>query len=190
MLNKKRLRKILIILLLIAIIIGAIILIRNTLARYETNATSEKDVDVAFMIVDNTFESNEILIDNIYPADTTYDYTFNVSNFIKNKKAETDLSYNIVLTTTTNLPLEYQITKNGSTCRTKQELVKDSDGTYTRKITLDTDDNDLIMKQGTDITDEFVIKVKFPKANNTNLEYADLVEYIKLNLTAKQIVEE
>ena len=78
MLNKKRLRKFLIILLLIAIIIGAIILIRNTLARYETNATSEKDVDVAFMIVDNTFESNEILIDNIYPADTTYDYTFNV----------------------------------------------------------------------------------------------------------------
>ena len=36
MLNKKRLRKFLIILLLIAIIIGAIILIRNTLARYET----------------------------------------------------------------------------------------------------------------------------------------------------------
>ena len=45
------------------------------------------------------------------------------------------------------------------------------------------------MKQGTDITDEFVIKVKFPKSNNTNLEYADLVEYIKLDLTAKQIVE-
>ena len=38
--------------------------------------------------------------------------------------------------------------------------------------------------------EKFVIKVKFPKANNTNLEYADLVEYIKLNLTAKQIVEE
>ena len=94
MLNKKRLRKFLIILLLIAIIIGAIILIRNTLARYETNATSEKDVDVAFMIVDNTFESNEILIDNIYPADTTYDYTFNVSYFIKNKKAETENSEN------------------------------------------------------------------------------------------------
>ena len=189
MLNKKRLRKFLIILLLIAIIIGAIILIRNTLARYESNATSEKDVDVAFMIVDNTFDSNEILIDNIYPADTTYDYTFNVSNFINNKKAETDLSYDIVLTTTTNLPLEYQITKNGSTCRAKQELVRDADGTYTRKITLDTDDNDLVMKQGTDITDEFVIKVKFPKSNNTNLEYADLVEYIKLDLTAKQIVE-
>ena len=95
-----------------------------------------------------------------------------------------------MLTTTTNLPLEYQITKNGSTCRAKQELVRDSDGTYTRKITLDTDDNDLVMRQGTDITDEFVIKVKFPKSNNTNLEYADLVEYIKLNLTAKQIVEE
>lgn len=190
MLNKKRLRKLLIILFLIAIIIGAIILIRNTLARYETSATSEKDVDVAFMILDDTVESNSILIDNIYPADTTYDYTFNVSNFNGNKKAETDLTYDIVLTTTTNLPLEYQITKNGSTCRVTQELVQNADGTYLRKLKLGTDDNNLTMKQGTDTTDEFVIKINFPKSNNTNLEYADLVEYIKLDLTAKQVVEE
>lgn len=44
------------------------------------------------------------------------------------------------------------------------------------------------MEQGTDITDTFVIKVKFPKANYTNTEFADLIESIKLDLTAKQII--
>ena len=51
MLDKKKLKKLLVILVLIAIIVVAIILIRNTLARYESDATSSKDVDAAFWIV-------------------------------------------------------------------------------------------------------------------------------------------
>ena len=81
MIDKKRLRKSLIILLLIVVIITAIILIRNTLARYETTATSEKDVDVAYWMIDNSFKSDRLLIKDIYPSDTTFDYTFTVSNF-------------------------------------------------------------------------------------------------------------
>ena len=45
------------------------------------------------------------------------------------------------------------------------------------------------MNQGTDITDEYVVKVNFPKSNYTNVDYADLIEYIKINLNAKQIIE-
>ena len=51
MIDKKKLKKSLLVLLLISIIIVAIILIRNTLARYETTATSDKDVDVAFWML-------------------------------------------------------------------------------------------------------------------------------------------
>ena len=91
---------------------------------------------------------------------------------------------------TTNLPLEYDVQKNGKACKKTEELIQDEDGTYYRQIKLDTDANGLKMKQGTDQTDTFVIKVKFPKSNNTNLEYADLMEYIKLDLTAKQVIEE
>lgn len=190
MLDKKKLKKLLVILVLIAIIVVAIILIRNTLARYESDATSSKDVDVAFWIVNNTFESNQVVIKDIYPADTTYDYSFTVSNFEGNKKAETDLTYDLVLKMTTNLPLEYDVQKNGKACKKTEELIQDEDGTYYKQIKLDTDANGLKMKQGTDQTDTFVIKVKFPKSNNTNLEYADLMEYIKLDLTAKQVIEE
>lgn len=195
MFDKKILRKIFIVIILILIIIIAIILIRNTLARYESNATSNKDVDVAFWFVDNSFKTDRLLVEDIYPSDVSFDYTFTVSNYdVENaeeavyKKAETDLSYEITITTTTNLPLEYEIQKNGTTCTKIENIITDSDGTYYKQIKLETDANALVMEQGTDITDTFVIKVKFPKANYTNTEFADLIESIKLDLTAKQII--
>ena len=45
------------------------------------------------------------------------------------------------------------------------------------------------MRQGTDTTDTFVVKVKLPKANYTNEQYADLIEYLKIDLSAKQLIE-
>lgn len=188
MLDKKKLRKSLLILLLIAIIIIAIILIRRTLARYETTATSEKDVDVAFWVLDNTFKSDRLLLKDIYPSDISFDYTFTVSNFEMSpdgtvkKRAETDLTYELVITTTTNLPLEYQIERNGQNCIKSQEIVTDDDGTFYKKITLETFE----MLQSEDVTDTYVIKVKFPKENNTNAQFADLIEYIKFDLNARQ----
>ncbi len=191
MFDKKKIKKSLIILALIAIIIIAIILIRRTLARYETTATSDKDVDVAFWIIDDDFKTGKILIKDIYPSNDSFDYTFSVSNFQKeengniNKRAETDLEYGIDLIVTTNLPLEYQVEKNGVNINTTQTIITDDDGTYYKKISL----ANTQMTQGVDSTDNYKIKVKFSKDNDTNAEYSDLIEYIKLDLNAKQIVE-
>ena len=85
----------------------------------------------------------------------------------------------------TNLPLEYQIEKNGEICNTTEEIITDNDGTYYKKISVGTSQ----MTQGVDTTDEYVIKVTFNKENDTNAEYSDLIEYIKVNLDAKQIIE-
>lgn len=191
MFDKKKIKKSLIILALIAIIIIAIILIRRTLAKYETTATSDKDVDVAFWIIDDDFKTGKILIKDIYPSNDSFDYTFSVSNFQKeengniNKRAETDLEYGIDLIVTTNLPLEYQVEKNGVNINTTQTIITDDDGTYYKKISL----ANTQMTQGVDSTDNYKIKVKFSKDNDTNAEYSDLIEYIKLDLNAKQIVE-
>lgn len=192
MIDKKKLRKSMLILLLIAIIIIAIILIRNTLARYETTATSEKDVDVAFWTIDNSFKSDRLLIKDIYPSDTPFSYTFSVSNFevaedgtTITKRAETDLNYELVLTATTNLPLEYTIQKNGSNCTKTERIYADADGTYYKEIKLP----ESRMNQGTDKTDKYTVRVTFPKSNYTNVDYADLIEYMKIDLTAKQIIE-
>lgn len=192
MFDKKKIRKSLFILLLIAIIIAVIILIRNTLARYETTATSEKDVDVAFWIIDDSVKSDRMLIQDIYPANDSFNYSFTVSNYevvgsgqTISKRAETDLEYEIVLTATTNLPLEYQVQRNGVSCIESQELYTDDDGTYYRRIKLSSNR----MNQGTDLIDYYDLKITFPKSNYTNVDYADLIEYIKLDLTAEQIIE-
>ena len=195
MINKKAFFKSLIIISLLIVIIFVFIQIRNTLARYETTATTERNVDVAFWMIDTSFASNRILISEIYPSDTPYEYTFTVSNFNGTKRAETDLEYEIVLTTTTNLPFEYEIQKEGVTCTIveteEQQLIKDTDGTYYRKMTLQPPVTDeFILQTGSNQTDNFKIKLTFPKENNENLEYADLIEYIKLDLSAKQIIGE
>ena len=190
MLDKKKLKKSIIILLLIAIIIIAIIFITNTLSRYETVATSDKDLDVAFWMLHDDFQSANMIIKDIYPSNNSFDYSFSVSNFEAdedgtiNKRAETDLEYNLKITTTTNLPLEYVIEKNGEIITTEQNIVTDEDGTYYREIIIDPSQ----MTQGEDLTDNYVIKVTFPKENDTNAEYSDLIEYVKLDINAEQII--
>ena len=92
----KKLKKSIGILFLIAVIIIAIIFIRNTLSRYETVATSEKDVDVAFWMFHDDFQSASMIIQDIFPSNNSFDYTFSVSNFEAdedgniNRRAEKD----------------------------------------------------------------------------------------------------
>lgn len=190
MIDKKKLFKILIIISLIIIIIVSAIQIRKTLARYETTTTTEREVDVAFWIVDNSFKSERLLIDDIYPSTNPFEYTFTVSNFSDTKKAETDLEYEIILTASTNLPLSYEITKNGTTCTKVERLYTDTDGTYYREIKLETAANSLVKRYEDNTPDTFVIKVTFPQEYSSNQEYADLMEDMKLDLSAKQIIDE
>lgn len=191
MINKKAIFKSLIIISLLIVIIFVFIQLRGTLARYETTASTERDVDVAFWMIDTSFASERILISEIYPSDRPYKYTFSVSNFKDTKRAETDLEYELVLTTTTNLPFQYVIkNEDEDPCVTTEELITDTDGTYYKQIKIPTAENDLILETGSDQTHNFTIELTFPKANNENMEYADLIEYIKLDLSAKQVIGE
>lgn len=207
MINKKKVIKSLIIISLIIIIIFAAIQIRNTLARYETTTTTQRDVDVAFWVVDNSFKSERLVIDDIYPQDTSYEYQFTVSNFNGNKIAETDMEYDIILTATTNLPLKYEISRNGTTYTNwKQELITDENGTVYRKLKFGTEENpyplviNTINEESTKtkITDTYILKVTFPVQsyvngeltdNRTNLDYPDAIENIKIDLTARQKID-
>ena len=202
MIDKKTVKKSLIIILLLIIIIFVFVKLRQTLARYETTTTTERDVDVAFLITDASFKTDRLLIEKIYPTDEeTFEYTFSVSNFDAGHSAETDLSYELEIITTTNMPLEYEIQKNGTTCNKTEEIITDANGTCYRKISsiISTDANDTnIFQVGTDEIDEFVLKVNFPLKsyvngveveNRANLDYPDLMEDVKIQLTATQIVD-
>ena len=206
MIDKKKLVKSLIIISLIIIIIIVAIQIRSTLARYETTTETDRDVDVAFWIVDNSFKSDRLLLKDIQPSSNVYEYTFTVSNFdIENQAniAETDLEYEIVLTTTTNLPLSYEIQRNGTTYTgITERLYEDTDGTWYREIKFGTTENpyplsiNTIQDDGTGkyvktrITDTYILKVTFPTEYSANQNYADLIEYVKIDLSARQKIAE
>ena len=225
MINKKKLFKSLIIISLIIIIIIAAIQMRQTLARYETTTTGEREVDVAFWVVDNSFKSERLVLEDIYPLETPFEYVFTVSNFdpglleaeTDDKIAETDMEYEIILTTTTNLPLTYEITRNGTTYTAlQQNLFTDANGTVYREIKFGTVTNpyplvmDTIIPEidgdgaatgkyvKTKVTDEYVLKVKFPTQsyvngvlvnNRENIDYPDLMEEIKIDLSARQKID-
>ena len=76
------------------------------------------------------------------------------------------------------------IEKNGEILATQQNIITDEDGTYYREILIEPSQ----MQQGEDLTDEYTIKVTFPKENDTNAEFSDLIEYIKLDINAQQII--
>lgn len=230
MINKKTLIKSLIIISLLIIIIVSAIQARETLARYETTTNAERDVDVAFWVVDNSFKSERLFINDIYPSTDPFTYTFTVSNFEANDKiAETDMEYDITLLTTTNLPLSYEIertiTIDGVTYAKNEEgkyvdssgneyagtvydtvtqtLYTDEDGTYYRKINFGTAENpyplvmDTVIPEVEDgeptgkniktkVTDTYTLKVTFPLEYSAYLDYADLMENIKIELSARQ----
>lgn len=191
MIDKKRLLKSLTIILLIAIIIFAINQIRKTLAKYQTEGDAQRDVDVAFWIVDNSFQTERILVEDIYPRRDPFEYTFTVSNFNQEgQKAETDLEYDITITASTYLPLSYEISKDGVICTKDDQLYMDNDNTYYRQIQLLAKDNDFSMDSNINETDTLVMKITFPEEYSSNSEYADLIEDIKIELSARQIIDE
>lgn len=202
MIDKKTIKKSLIIILLIIAIVFAFIQLRKTLARYETTTTTQREVDVAFLMLEESYKMDRLLIDKLYPSDTeTFEYTFTIANYDAYKKAETDLNYEIALTMSTYLPLEYEIQKNGTTCNMTEQIITDSDGTCYKKLSAieSTDTNDKnIFHVGTDELDEFTLKVKFPLKtyvngvqveNRADLDYPDLIQEVKIELSATQIVE-
>lgn len=189
--DKKKLRKIIIILLLIVGIVVAFVKIKDTLARYASKVSAEKKVDVAFYLMDNSFKDDaKLILDDILPSETAYEYTFTVSNSNGVKISETTMEYDVIITATTNLPLTYTIEKDGEACSTQETIIQDDYGTYYKQISILSDDNDLVFEHSTESTNEFVIKVLFPKSYSTASEYADLIENVRLEVSGRQVIDE
>lgn len=188
--DKKRLRKIIIILFLIVGIIVVFAKIKDTLARYASKVNAEKKVDVAFYLIDSSFEDDaRLILDDILPSETAYEYTFTVSNSNGVKISETTMEYDVIMTATTNLPLTYTIEKDGEVCSTQETIIQDEFGTYYKQISILSADNNLVLAHSTESTNEFVIKVLFPKSYSSVSEYADLIENVKLEVSGRQVID-
>lgn len=212
--NKKKL--ILVVLTIIVIILVSFI--RSTLSKYTTKTISDLSFNIAYSIVGfDTYAVNNLAIDKVYPSDTPFEYNLcSVANFeekedesgnIKIRKTKAAMDYKIILTVTTNLPLEfaaksYRVSKstlddlkadtddanasNWVDCSVTSRIFKDVDGTYYKEIIIVDEDETLpTLEVGSFIMDKYKLLVTFP-TQYSDVSFSDLVENCQIQLDAVQ----
>lgn len=157
--------------------------IQNAFARYRSTATAQADVDLAFYFVKAGDISQDLKLERILPRTNKYIYSFSVANYDGNTRTETSLDYTIEIKTTTNLPLNYKICKQGETTNriTSTQPIADDNGTYFKYITATGDTFGFSENE----VDYYQIEIEFPVAYNSS-QYEGIVEYLQLTVCSTQ----
>lgn len=158
------------------------------LAKYETEIDARANIDVAFYLLKEDYQTMNLNLDSILPQDNEYEYYFKIGNQDGEKTADLDLQYSLGVRTTTNLPLTYELYEIGEDSSTtdvvvKNEVKKDEHGTYFRYITTE----DVELKYTNPKTIYYKLVVKFPK-NYNSISYQDIIELIEISVKSEQIV--
>ena len=160
------------------------------LSKYESIANSNADVDIAFYLLKEDYQTMTTNLASVAPRDNAYVFTFSIGNKDGVKKAEVDLTYNLTIRTTTNLPLTYDLYMNQQYDDTdavsvvKENVIsQDDDMTYFRTITTEP----VTLEYTTGTTNVYQLVIYFPKSYNQE-NYQDIIEAIEITIDAKQVV--
>lgn len=180
--NNNRLKiEIVIFLILLAILC---LLIPFTLARFRTEARGDAPIDVAFYLLDDTYTHQNITLDEMIPGDEK-SYTFSVSNTDGTNRSEVTLEYELLIRTTTNLPLQYElyevVSGSDTNAVSSSNIVTDDDGTYFREIKT----SSKTLDYNSDQTKLYKLTVKYPAAQKDH-KYQGVCESIEINVLSKQ----
>ncbi len=180
--------KIILILLACVIIFN---LVDRTNTRYESEANVSAEASVAFFVIDQGTYEGSISLTGLEPSTNPFYYTFYVRNYDENGyRTDVNLTYDIKVETTTNLPLTYEIIRNQS-----------FSGSYTNLLTGFTtrqDDNDVYYKtsnilgtynfgHASNQVDQYTIKVNFPISYKDYPEYQGSIELFSIIINATQV---
>lgn len=160
------------------------------LSKYQDEAWSVAEVDVAFYLLKEDLQSMTINLDSLFPQENAYIYTFSIGNTDGTNTAEVDLTYDLKLKTTTNLPLKYKLymnenytDKNAKDIIIKDEIIQDDDGTYFKEISTDTQ----TLEYTKNTTNVYQLVVEFP-GNYDDESYQDIIEAIEISIEGKQLI--
>lgn len=162
-------------------------------ASYQSQAKLNVNIERAIYLIDVSKTSFNIDPEQIVPSDQPFVYKFSVSNFNDSLRSDIDIKYTLKVTTTTNLPLNFNLYRNESydnatsvdLLETHQSL-QDSDGAWYNVYNID---NWYTFNHNDKVTDIFTLVIKFPKVYSTNTIYADAIENIEISIDSKQIIE-
>ena len=184
------------IILIVVIILLIIIGITITMARYRSTGTSDVMAEIAFFVVEEGFQSGNIMLEGLYPREEPFEYEFTIANTDGTTTAETSIDYTIEMVITTNLPLEikmYRKTSNGGNyselddediIENKIEVreVGDTWTTYVRKIKIK--DGNFKFSQAQ--TDTYKLSAIFPIEYIETEEFEGMIENVAITVDAKQ----
>lgn len=189
MFNRKRIIIIvkLLITLLTLILIG-ILAKRITLSRYETEISSTAEIQAAFYLLKDDYQSMATKLPAMEPRSEAYKYTFSVSNNDTKKRTETSLEYDLQIITTTNLPLKYELYLNGDYSKNiilTSDITRDEYDTFFRTITIEK----RTFGYKTNETDVYQLYIYFPEIY-TDTKYQDIIEGLTIKVNSRQLIEE
>lgn len=168
-----------------------VVVIPYTYSRYETNTTSNVESEIAYYLLDTNYVSDNINLADVIPSDEPYIYTFTVANYKDTKRLETNLEYDLTITSTTNMPLTYEIYLNedysspGATSDfLTNEVIADEDGTYFRKMTMPKSYFGFTYNE----INTYTLLIYFPKQYAT-YNYQNLIESIDIEINSRQILD-
>lgn len=175
------------------IIFLAIKLFQIAYASYESEAKLNANIEKALYILKEGGMEFNIDLDKIEPSPDPYIYKFSISNFTGNKHSDVDIEHSITLTTTTNLPLTYELYRNenyddeNATNLFKDMTVKqDIDGAWYNYL----EGKELyFFPYEEDKTDIYTLVIYFKEENKTTTDYADSIENIEVKLQSHQVTE-
>lgn len=171
-------------LLLLIVLVLFVLVINKTFSRFSSSGKSVAGVDVAFYILEEKTMSENIVLRDIQPG-LKEDYTFSIANNDGTIISETAMQYTIAIRTTTNLPLEYKIYKNGeeSAGIKENKITKDENGVYYRIINFQEE------RFGIENKEENIYKIEITLPGEYNeSKYQNILETIELTVDAKQII--
>ena len=168
---------------LVVLILILIFAVKNSQAKYVSEAQSNVDVNLAYYVFTDQSISQNLKLENILPRSSAYPYSFSVANYDANDRTKTFIDYDITILVTTNLQLDFSIHKRGSNTSeiATDTFIQDSDGTYYRRITLNGGTFGFTQNQ----MDVYDMDVTFPERFN-QAEYEGIIEYIKITVDARQ----
>ena len=161
-------------------------------ASYETKAKLNASIDRAIYLIDNEGMSFNIDPEQIIPSDDPYVYKFSISNFNAVTRSDIDVLYELRVTTTTNLPLTFELYRNENyddatavNLFSSPRVAQDEDGAW---YNIYEPSGVYEMLYAEKVTDIYTLVINFPKVYSSNVVYADSIENIEVMIKSKQMV--
>ena len=176
--------------ILIIAVIVLIIAIWSAVARFVSVGKAAGEIEIAMYVIEEDYQSMNLNLGKMVPQEEPYIYNFGISNYKEQLRTEVDLEYILKISTTTNIPLAYELYVNenynapdANNIILTNTIEVDGDGTYFRKIA--TNSRDFSYKENQ--TDIYQLVIYFPSIYKS-AEYQNLIESVELIVDSRQVI--